>query len=136
MSGWFVKRGKYRNVKQTYDGRSFDSGYERQVYQHLLLLEKTGKIKFLRQQCTVRFEFDDIDFDISYRADFEIEEQLDDGSYRRVLVEAKGFEDAVWKLKLKLYRKIGHCPLWIFKGLKSGQPKLHEIVIPSHGIKS
>ena len=126
---WPPRKSKssFKNNRHVYDGRAFDSNYERAVYDYLKILELTGGIRFLRQQCTIKFE----PLNIGYRADFEIEEKLDDGTWRRVLVEAKGgWVNETWPLKLKMYRAIGPCPLWLFTGMKNGQPKLIEIVMP------
>lgn len=123
-------KSKYKNVKQTYDGRSFDSGYERKVYDLIKTMEHSNQVRLLRQECTVRIHPEQT---INYRADYEIEELIGDTWHRR-LVEAKGFETPEWKIKLKLYRSHGPCPLWLFKGMHHGQPKLIEIIIPKKPI--
>jgi hypothetical protein len=47
-----IKRAKYGNVKQRVDGRTFDSGLERDCYSVLVLLEKAGEIRNLQCQVT------------------------------------------------------------------------------------
>lgn len=126
-------RNKYKAVKQKVAGRSFDSGFERKVYDYLKILELTGAIKFVKQQSTIEFE----PHKIKYRADFEILEKLDNGEWGRVLVEAKGgnymSELQPWKNNLKMYRNYGPCPLWLFKDCDhGGTPRLSEIVVPKY----
>lgn len=125
MTGWFVKRGKFRNVKQTYDGRSFASGLERAVYAQLRALEKENMIVFVRQQATVQLT----EAAIIYKPDFEIKKIHGDGSLETCFVEAKGFCTPEWKLKLRLYRVYGSAPLWIYKGTKT-RLILDEVVTP------
>lgn len=90
-------KSKYKNVKQTYDGYSYDSRLEAQKAHELDLLVKAGEIVEWERQFKVSIEYDGKKI-CDYYCDFRA--LLPDGSYE--LIEIKGMETAVYRLKRKL----------------------------------
>lgn len=113
---------KFKAQRVSFQGRSFASKLEAAVYMKLQLLEKDSLIEIIQCQAQIEFE----PFGIIYKPDFKI---IDLKTNTISYVEAKGYETPEWKLKLKIYRKIGPCDLWIYQGSWQN-PKLNEIVVP------
>lgn len=88
-------------------GRRFDSGLERQVGYDLCVRLHAGEIEDLKFQQTTYLT----DARISWRIDFSY---VEDGMFW--FHEAKGFEDNVYRLKLKLFKVYGTAPLRITQG--------------------
>lgn len=97
------KKRKYRNEKVEYDGRLFDSKWERDRYCELKLLEKSGRIKDLK--CQERFILIDKSKDhreTAYVADFTYQEN------GKLVVEdckSKITKTPVYKIKKKLMQE-------------------------------
>lgn len=96
-------KNKYNNKKYYEDGEKFDSALERDVYLALIEKRKNGLIsglefqkKFLLQD---KFECDGVKYrKIEYIADFFYYE-----NGNPVVVDAKGFQTDVYKLKKKMF---------------------------------
>lgn len=88
---------KFGNRASDYNGYIYDSALEAEYAQELDLRLKAKDIKSWQRQvkCEIRIDGNLI---CNYYVDFEIEHN--DGSYE--LVEVKGLETAVWRLKRKL----------------------------------
>ena len=104
------KSNKYK-AKRTSDG--FPSKLESAVYGHLLLLQKMGKISDIKQQQTIVLQDGPDSERIAWKCDFSA---IDTETGELFYIEAKGVEDATYKLKIKLYRKIAPARLVIYKG--------------------
>ncbi|MTI95198.1 MAG: DUF1064 domain-containing protein [Firmicutes bacterium] len=111
------KYNKYSNKKTEVDGIIFDSKAEARYYSELKLRKQYGHIKDFR--CQPKFElmpaFEKQEKKykaMTYIADFEIEHN--DGTCE--VVDVKGMETAVFKLKQKLFNhKYRHIKLTIHK---------------------
>lgn len=88
---------KYGNIKQTYNGYSYDSKFEAEVAAELDLRLKGKDIAGWERQVKIELRANSI-LICNYFVDFRIEHN--DGSFE--LVEVKGFETEVWRLKRKL----------------------------------
>lgn len=91
---------KYRNVKATVDGITFDSKKEANRYIQLRLLERSGHISDLR--CQVKYELIPKQKDerkAEYIADFVYSE-----GGKTIAEDVKGYATAVYKLKRKLFK--------------------------------
>jgi len=102
-------RHKYGARKTTVDGITFDSKFEAQRYGELKLLARAGELFDLELQ--PRFQiypaFTDGDGKkhrgIVYVADFKYREI---GNERLVVEDVKGVETPVFKLKLKMWKRL------------------------------
>jgi len=95
-------RSKYRNVKVTIDGITFDSRREAAYWQGLKARERNGEITDLQRQVIFPLccPFEDRAVMVSsYVADFVYYEHG-----KRHVVDAKGHRDKVYKLKRKWLR--------------------------------
>lgn len=100
------KRSKYRAVKTTVDGITFDSKKEAQRYHELKLMEKAGHIRALELQ--PRFPLwvhtglvNRAPVTIGeWRADFSYEQDCSGGWVERV-EDVKGFKTALYRWKKK-----------------------------------
>lgn len=112
------RRNKYGAKKVTIDGITFDSKAEARYYQRLKLLQKSGEIKKFDRQVpfelvpkyispgsgkTVRSVKYVVDFVITYS----------DG--RQEIIDVKGTETSVFKLKAKLFMHKFNKPLILAK---------------------
>jgi hypothetical protein len=117
-------RGKYRNAM------SGGSKLEESVFQILQLREKAKEIRNLRRQHTLVLQEGPREIRICWRVDFSFEEfsaiRL---TWDLAFAEAKGFEDEVYKLKLKLFRAKPQGKLEIWKG-NYRSPLLVETIHP------
>lgn len=103
---------KYGARKTVVDGITFDSKAEAKYYEHLKWLKQAKHIKdfslqprFLLQDS---FEKNGETFrKIQYKADFEVHNL--DGSVE--IIDIKGVETEVFKIKRKLYEKLYKAPL-------------------------
>ena len=94
--------GKYKNVKTTIDGITFDSKKESARYAELKLLARSGLIQNLRLQ--VPFELipkQDGERAVKYIADFVYTENGE-----TVVEDVKGVRTDVYRLKKKLMLKV------------------------------
>lgn len=110
---------KYRNRKTLLDGIWFDSAWEATVYAQLLLREQAGEISDLKLQTVwvLQDAFRDRDGmhhrAITYRDDFDFLEQ---DIAERVVIDAKGTETEVYKIKRKLF--LFRYPHVVFRQMK------------------
>lgn len=121
------RRNKYNNQRTG----EFDSGLEASVHALLLLRERNGEISDIKRQQSIVLQDGPRSERITWRVDFTFVKK---GILW--LCEAKGFEDATYKLKLKLYRgavRRGEItsPLEIWKG-SAARPCLVEEIIPKN----
>jgi hypothetical protein len=96
---------KYHNINKTVDGIKFDSIKEASRYQELKLLEKAGKIKYLKLQpifiLQKAFERHEIKYrPITYKADFKY---FDIEKDKWIVEDVKGMKTEVYKIKKKLF---------------------------------
>ncbi len=94
---------KYRNRKVEIDGEVYDSLWEREYHQRLLLAERAGGIRDLRRQVVFELSWPDGTRICTYRADFVY---IDAGSGALMAVDAKGQKrnTAVFQIKRKLMK--------------------------------
>lgn len=104
-----AKRNKFKNIKSG----GFDSQLEKAVHEVLLLREKAGLIGDIRRQQTIVLQGGKQVTRIAVKIDFTAEDKK---TGERFAIEAKGFETAVWILKLKLWRANPPMALEIYKG--------------------
>lgn len=112
------KKRKYKNKKVTIDDITFDSGAEASYYMHLNMLKKAGEVesfdmqkKYVLQEkfkhpatgSTVRA--------ITYTPDFVV--TYADGS--TVVIDVKGFETQMFKMKAKMFMYKYNLPLVLVK---------------------
>lgn len=97
----YFKKNKYNATKQTYNGYNYDSKFEARVAKELDLLKEAGEIIEVERQFPVRIEFNG-KLICTYYCDFRV--LYPDGSYE--LIEAKGIETEVYRLKRKLLEAI------------------------------
>ena len=98
-----ARRTKYNANKVKLDGYTFDSQAEARRYRELLLAQKAGEINQLkvhpRFKLIAGFTYKGKRVrPVFYEADFEY---WQDG--RHVVEDVKGFETAVFKIKMKLF---------------------------------
>lgn len=91
------RRNKYNNVKQTYNGYSYDSKMEARHAAYLDDCIKTGVVKSWTRQHKLELYVCQTKI-CNYYMDFRVE--MSDGTIE--LHEVKGFETAIWRLKWKL----------------------------------
>lgn len=91
---------KYRAIKTTVDGYTFDSKKEAARYSELRLLERAGRIKHLMLQIPFKVELNGIHV-FTYRADFVYDE---DGA--RIVEDVKGFATPIYRLKKRIIKAI------------------------------
>jgi len=105
--GFVISRSKYNNKKCTAGAHKFDSLAERDYYLHLLKQKACGKIKHIELQPRVYLT----EARILMKPDFLV--TYPDGS--TCYLEVKGFETAVYKLKLRLWKFYGPGKLDVIK---------------------
>lgn len=93
-----AKHQKYRNVKTSFDGVTYDSKAEARHAKRLKLLGKAinPSQRVVRVERQVKYE---LTAGISYRADFRV--TFADGHVE--VHEVKGFETREWMIKKKLF---------------------------------
>jgi hypothetical protein len=98
---YFPTSSKYSNIKQTYDGYSYDSKFEAQYAAQLDILCKGKVIKKWERQVKIDLRIKGVHI-CNYYIDFVVHHP--DGI--REYVEVKGFETDVWKLKWKMFEAL------------------------------
>ena len=93
---------KYKNVKTTLDGITFDSKKEATRYAELMLLQRSGLIQNLRLQ--VSFEL--IPKQAGERAVRYIADFVYDENGETIVEDVKGVRTDVYRLKKKLMLKV------------------------------
>ncbi len=94
--------GKYRAVKTTVDGITFDSKKEAARYKELKVLENTGHIKKLELQKRYDFVINQLKLGF-YKADFVYWDNEND---EEVVEDVKGIKTPMYNLKKKLMKAI------------------------------
>jgi dsDNA-binding SOS-regulon protein len=95
-------QSKYRNVKTVVDGITFDSKKEAQRYHELKLMEKAGKIRYLRTQVAFHLTAGRENTSVGmYIADFCYEESHLGEHWNPVVEDCKGMRTALYKWKAK-----------------------------------
>jgi hypothetical protein len=97
---------KFRNVKVTVDGITFDSKFEAHRWTELRLEEKAGTIRRLERQRPFAIVINDFPV-CTYIADFVYEREIQfasGSSWQRIVEDAKGFRTEIYRLKKKLMR--------------------------------
>ena len=96
---------KYRAIRTTVDGITFDSKREANRYSELKMMEKAGIINSLKLQPEFKCQINGKKI-CTYKADFEylmVDEEGPQGQIGYYIVEdVKGFKTPVYKLKKKL----------------------------------
>lgn len=106
----------------TRTANGFPSKLEEAVFNILCLREKAKEIKDIRRQHRI-----DLGFGILWKVDFSF---IEVATGETVLAEAKGFEDATYRHKVKMFKNgAGKNKLEIWKGTYSS-PFLSETIIP------
>lgn len=100
----FPRKSKYRNIKTTIDGITFDSRKESRYYQELLLLKKCGQVKDIELQpkfvLVPSYKIGNkVIRGISYIADFLV--KYPNGNEE--IIDVKGRKTEVYKIKKKLF---------------------------------
>lgn len=101
-----IRRHKYNAQKTEVDGIIFDSKKEAAEYQTLKLLERVGAIADLQLQPAFELQAAYVDNNgrkvkpIVYKADFAYTQEG-----RRIVVDVKGVQTPVFKLKAKMFRE-------------------------------
>lgn len=113
------------NTKVKKLGYSFDSKLESAVHDLLLLRERAGEIKNIKQQVNIHLTL----AKILYQVDFSHE---DCKTGQEEYTEAKGFETAVYRIKRRLWLWYGPGKLTVYKGSYS-KPFIDEVIIPKGG---
>ena len=118
---------KYGNVKVKVDGILFDSEAERDYYLlNILPLKQAGLVKNIKVHPSYLLQpgFEKYGRKIrkiTYKADFEYLEKDEKGKWRKIVVDVKGHQTAVFKLKRKLFdRAFPNLPLKVVKHIKGG----------------
>jgi hypothetical protein len=114
---------KYSNKKVEHAGHWFDSKLEAALYDLLVLRERAGEIRDLSHQPGTVFLSA---ARIQYRPDFRF---TNCASGEVEYAESKGYPDAKWPLKKKMWRFYGPGKLEIWMG-SYRSPKLVETIIP------
>lgn len=95
------KKNKYNAKKTKIDGITFFSAKEAKFYQKLKIRQQSGEITgFCLQPKFILIEGTDTESKTEYRADFIV--FYPDGKYE--IIDTKGVQTDVFKLKLKLFK--------------------------------
>lgn len=97
----YFKKTKYNNVKQTYEGYSYDSKFEARVAAELDLLLRSGEIVGWERQFKIELYAGGKHI-CNYFCDFRVE--YPDKTFE--LLEAKGIETEAYRLKRKLMEAV------------------------------
>lgn len=109
---------KYKNVIVESQGHKFASKVEAAYFAELQLRERAGILKIKELQPAIKMTR----AQIKYVADFAIEE-----NGREVWIDVKGFSNAVFNLKKRLYKKYGQHTLRIIKKVRFGFEIAEEV---------
>lgn len=97
----FSRGSKYKAVKQTYNGYSYDSKMEANYAAQLDLLIKAKEVERWDRQVKISIDINEVHI-CNYFMDFEV--FYTDG--RVEYHEVKGYETDVWKIKWKLAKAL------------------------------
>ena len=100
-----LKPAKYKAVPTTVDGILFDSRLEARAWQDLKMREKAGEIRGLRRQVKFSLFAGGGEHIGVYKADFVFDEKAPDGTFKRVVADAKSPHTrtlAAWRRTAKL----------------------------------
>lgn len=91
------QKSKYGNINRTYNGRTYHSKLEAKYAQDLDILQKAGEVVSWEPQYKISLDVNNQHI-CNYYVDFRVEY-----TNRRIeLVEVKGFETEIYRLKRKL----------------------------------
>ena len=93
----FRKKSKYKNVKQEYKGKKYDSKFEAKIAQDLDWQLESGELIKVERQVKIPLTVNGI-FICNYYVDFKVTDKHGGVKY----IEAKGLETDVFKIKKKL----------------------------------
>ena len=96
-----MKAPKYRNVKTTVDGITFDSAKESRRYGELKLLQRGRQISGLQVQPSFPIVINGVKV-CTYKADFRYTTDAPHAQGVVVVEDCKGFKTPVYRLKRKL----------------------------------
>jgi Protein of unknown function (DUF1064) len=114
------KKSKFRNVKTIIDGIKFDSKLESEFYSYI---KNRKDIELVRCQPTVTLQAKEGKTRaITYKPDFEIIY-----NNKTIMVDAKGVETPVFKIKMNLYKRTNSPLLIIAKSIEKFKQKLNNI---------
>lgn len=105
--------GRARNKYNAQSADGFPSKLEASVYYYLKRREMVGEICDIERQQIIVLQDGPREEKITWRVDFAF---IVVASGERELGEAKGFPDDVYKLKLKLFRRLAPHALEIYGG--------------------
>lgn len=105
------KKSKYGNKRVEYDGHTFDSILERDYYIHLKLRERLGEVYEVEMQRPISLRVNGFVVG-TLRVDFWF---YDDVQKRTRVVDTKGFETDVSRIKRKLVKAIHGIDVEIVK---------------------
>jgi len=114
----YYTKNKYKAVKQTYNGYSYDSKLEAEHAMNLDFLLKAGIVTQWERQIKISLDINDIHI-ANYFCDFKV--WFDDG--RIEYHEVKGLETDLFKLKWKMSKAL--YPDYNFIMLKSSNVKAY-----------
>ena len=117
-----MRFSKYGNTKTTRAGRSFASKLEAALFDLLILREKAGELKDVRQQVSVYLTDARIQMIPDYSA---VNVETGETEYH----ESKGAESDVYRIKRRLWKYYGPGKLYVYKG-SYRKVYLHEVIIP------
>lgn len=122
---WNKSKQKYGNQKSSSsDGRSFSSKAERALYEKLMVDVLDGRLSDLQCQDHVALIDGDRNVKITYIPDFKA---YDCVAKEYVWIEFKGFKDAKWSYKKRLWRAFGPGRLQIYKGSEKHVSMVEEL---------
>lgn len=120
-------KNRSRNKFGAVASGGFPSKLEEAVYHLLRVREGAREIKDIKRQQSVVLQGGPRETRITYRVDFSYYEIA---TKQTVWVEAKGFQNDVWKMKIKLWRIHGPGRLEIYGGHHK-RPGLKEVIEPT-----
>ena len=100
MIGFKKPKSKYKSVRQTYNGDSYQSKKEMKYAMQLDILKKGKAIKGWKRQVKIELFGENGTRVCNYNIDFVVEHN--DGVIE--YIEVKGFKTALWRLKWKLFK--------------------------------
>ena len=101
---------KYRNIRTTVNGHTFDSKKEAARYQELCLLSRAKKIRNLVLQPEIKIEIKGVKIkydsgrQLTYRGDFRY---YDVDARREIVEDVKGYKTRTYTIKKALVKAMG-----------------------------
>lgn len=114
MAGFLANRFRGREGRKTaVKTNGFSSKLENAVHEILKRRQAEGELTDIKCQQTFRLQDGDRTVSIKWKIDFSATEVK---TGKTIYFEAKGFEESVYKLKLKMWRKHKYATLEIWRG--------------------